>query len=519
VFTVVAVRDGRPSLEFTPEADSVRFSTASVGGFGACSFRVPGMEPIRELPLLSTIRLHFGTHMLWEGRVEDVRLSITPDAVVCDVTCFGFRRLLEETSVKRAWILRSINWQPSVAATGLAACNGVTPTLDNANSSCVVGQFDPANLARVGIKVDDIAAMSAPGANWAIFNAPPSITFVRVRATVQSPAGGAFAIIQDSVTGSSWTSIYCSSADGVPVNVACSANAVKLLMGGVATAVPGAPDATWEDIRILCTSIDEDETGGIYGSSILRDLLPLVSGISIGSLETSSEFAIPAIGRMIRDSALSVIEEVAAYYQREWGVWEEARFDWKAPALDEAHWVATLDEITRLELESSVDGATKTVYILFEDAASGVPGEQSAVSTERRNPYVKAGRVKDEILQAPVVMTATSALRMAEKLAVDRGSFPAVRGRLELHPTQIVQHVQAGPRPAFQIRAGENLVIPDLPKDDYFRPGRDGQTLFHVRSAETNMDEAKTTLELDGYSRRSDILLARIGAVTRSITG
>ncbi len=518
MFIVVAVRDGRSALEFTPQSDSVRFSLAAVGGFGSCSFRLPGIEPLRELPLLSTIRLYFGTFLLWEGRVEDVRLTISSDSALCDVTCFGFRRLLEETSIKRAWLLRSINWQPSISATGLAVCSALTPTLSNGTTSCVVGQFDPSDLSRVGIKVDDIAASTAPESNWAIFNAPSGITLVRVRATVATPAGGATGIIQDSITGSGWTSLYCSTADGA-VNVACSANAGKLLMGGMTTAAPGAPDTTWEDIRILCTSIDEDETGGIYGSSILRDLVPLVTGIVLGTVETSSEFAIPAIARTARDSALSVIEEVAAYYSREWGVWEDARFDWKTPNLDEVHWVSTLDELSKLEVESSVDGATKTVYLLYEDAASGVPGEQSAISTDRRNPYVKSGRVKDEVLQAPVVMTSTSASRLATKLAGDRGATPAVRGRVELPATALVQHVALGARPAFTIRAGENLVIPDLPKDDYFRPGRDGQTLFHIRSVETDMEQAKTTLELEGYSRRSDILLARIGAVTRAILG
>jgi predicted Rossmann fold nucleotide-binding protein DprA/Smf involved in DNA uptake len=43
-------RDGRAALEFTPQTDTVRYSTAAVGGFGSCSFRVPGMEPLRQLP-------------------------------------------------------------------------------------------------------------------------------------------------------------------------------------------------------------------------------------------------------------------------------------------------------------------------------------------------------------------------------------------------------------------------------------------------------------------------------------
>jgi len=520
VFTVVALRAGRPALEFTPQADSVRFSSAAIGGFGSCSFRLPGTDALRYLPLLSTIKLFFGSALLWEGRVEDIRLNISSDNAICDVTCFGFRRLLEETSFKRVWLLRSINWNPSLAAAGIAACSG-TPALANGTTSCTVGQFDPADLTRVGIRVRAIAAATSPEANWAIYTAPDGVTLVRLRAVVRTLSGGAHAFAQDSITGSAWTSLYCATgvAAGTAVNVACSAGSKKLLIGAQAGATPGAPDADWENIRILCTALDEDESGGIYGHRIMADVLALVSGLTVGTIQDSREFAIPALGRSVRDSALSVIEEVAAYYEREWSVWEDARFDWVTPGLDDLDWVLPLAEITTLELESSVDGATKSVFLLYEDAASGQPAEASASSNDRRNPYVRSGATRDEILQAPVVMTATSAARLAEKLALDRGATPAVRGKLTLPATSHVPHAQGGSRPAFQIRGGENVVIPDLPKDDYFRPGRDGQTLFHVRSAETDMETARTTLELEGYSRRSDILLARIGAVTRSVAG
>jgi hypothetical protein len=509
------VRDGRPAHEFTPVADSVRFSSAAVGGFGACSFRVPDLGARRWLPHLSPIRLYHGSRLLWEGRVEDLRVQLAAEAVACDVTCFGYRRLLEETSIRRVWSLRSLNWSLPATVSGLPGGQAWAPN----ELGVTIGQFDQGDLSRVGIRVGG-GPGGTDGVSLAggVFSLPgASLTLVRTLGKVGRPGGEAFQKALDSATGSSWTEIYSQQAPTAPtlVTLTNSAGATRLLLGGNQNA--GSYGSSWEDVRVLCSAITESEEGGIYGHVLIDDLLTFVAGLSAGVVERSPEFAIPAIARVARDSVLSVLEEISAYYTREWAVWEDATFDWCQPSLDEPQWIVPLSEIASLDLDASVDGTTKTVYLLYEDAATGLPSESSATSSDRRNPYVRSGAQRDEILQAPVVMTATSGARLAERLAADRGAGPAMRGRMTLPAAALVAHAALGRQPAFTIRGGENVLVPDLPKDDYFRPGRDGQTLFHVTAAETDMAQQTTTLELEGYSRRSDVLLARVAAVTRTV--
>jgi hypothetical protein len=48
------------------------------------------------------------------------------------------------------------------------------------------------------------------------------------------------------------------------------------------------------------------------------------------------------------------------------------------------------------------------------------------------------------------------------------------------------------------MRAGENILIADLPKTEVFSQGRDGETLFHIVGVQTDTDAGLVTLELEG---------------------
>jgi hypothetical protein len=214
---------------------------------------------------------------------------------------------------------------------------------------------------------------------------------------------------------------------------------------------------------------------------------------------------------------LSVVEEVASYHTREWAVWEDGQFDWRQPNLDEPQWVLTLQDLVGLEIESSVDGAAKTTYVLYQDASTGTPTEQSATSTDRRNPYVRLGQTKDELLSAPVVLTSDAASRLASLASSDAGNGPRIRGRVVVPATRMVQHVTRGPDLALAIRGGDNVVLPELPKTEIMRGGRDNETLFHVTSTDVDLGENTVTLELEGVTRRIDALLARLASVAGTI--
>jgi hypothetical protein len=76
-----------------------------------------------------------------------------------------------------------------------------------------------------------------------------------------------------------------------------------------------------------------------------------------------------------------------------------------------------------------------------------------------------------------------------------------------------------GPTPAFLIRAGQNILIADAPKFDPFQIGPDNETLFHIVSVTADLGSGNVTLQLGGFATPSDVIIARLAAVTRVLTG
>ena len=74
-------------------------------------------------------------------------------------------------------------------------------------------------------------------------------------------------------------------------------------------------------------------------------------------------------------------------------------------------------------------------------------------------------------------------------------------------------------QPAALIRGGDNVLIPELPKSETTRQGRDGETLFHVAASTVDLSANTVTLELEGQQVRTDVILARLAAATRVLTG
>lgn len=520
--TAVVIPDGTQPLEITPIADSVSFATVANGGFGSCSFSVPvdgkRIRSVRDLPKLSTVRLFDGPTLLWEGRLEDHGHNVLGRQI--QVTSFGLQRLLEETSLRRIWIHRSIPWQLVNGLTG----TGKTFRPDVWGWS-TIGRFDDTDLTRAGLKFSaqtNAAASVGYGHGAWYFTEAPMLKLLFDHIKVGSdPVNIA---VYDSPDGVTWTSRY----DVAPSNVSTTTADVTLgadvkylrFVAYFSSGVAGANVAIEVDnIRILGATTVEDTAGGMYAATILTDLIGQVEGITVGTIDTDTSFAIPQLARADRDRASSVLQEVTSYFSRRWQIWEDGRFDWKDASLDEPHWVLRLDVLTGLHLTSSVDNLVRTAYIVYGDAATGFPNEASAVSTSQRNPFVTQGKRKDEILSAPVPMTANSSAQLAQRIADDHGLLPSVRGRVTLPANARVTAVAGGHRPACHIRAGSNVLIPELPLDLVTGSGRDGQTLFNVVATSTDMARGETSLELDGYSRSSDILIARLSAVTRVLTG
>jgi hypothetical protein len=214
-----------------------------------------------------------------------------------------------------------------------------------------------------------------------------------------------------------------------------------------------------------------------------------------------------------------VVNEIAGYYTREWGVWEDGRFDWLTRDLDQPQWICPLATLVGLDLTATVDGSAKTVYVIYTDAASQTPTEQNATGTAQRNPYVKTNRTKDLLVAPGFSMTSASASQLAGKLVGDAASYPLIRGSITLPARALVSHTAHGAQPAWTLRAGENILIPDLPKTELTTSRRDGETLFHIVTCDVDLQQNRVQLTVEGQLNRADILLARLASVTRVVTG
>jgi hypothetical protein len=132
---------------------------------------------------------------------------------------------------------------------------------------------------------------------------------------------------------------------------------------------------------------------------------------------------------------------------------------------------------------------------------------------------VRQGKTKDMLVQPGFPMTSNTSAQLASTLLTDVGQRPAVTGSLSIKATKILANAVGSARPAAMIRGGDNIYIPELPKTDPFLQGRDGETLFHVVSSDVDLTNGTVTLELEGQQSRQSVILARLAAVTRTLTG
>ena len=516
---VTAYRAGRDPVDLTRAHENLAWSTNAVGGFGSCSFTLPGIWRRTKIGHQDLIRVTYGPRILFEGVIEDIGVDVAGDSIQTTIQAFGLARYLDYYSTRRVWSKRDINWDRPPIPLGGSLGGGYTA----ADLDIATGIVDPTNLALSGVRVSGKSvAWTLNTAAVAHYIAPSGITFVRIMGDgVLAGSASWQGIIGSSSDGSSWT--YSTYAGSSSVNQSLVANASQLRVGLENPTGAGTPVAAdyyqLTNIRLLGTSLIEDAAGGFYGDTILKDLIALIPGLQQGTIESGSDFTIQAVERSVRDTVRSVVAEVAGYYVREWSVWESGRFDWKTPALDEPQWNVAMTDLGSLNITATIDGIEATSYVLYTDAASGLDAEASAASTDQRNPFVKQGVSMDGLTSPGFPMTSTTSAALASRLSADRGAWPPVTGTITLPILQPVAHASGPVRPAFLIRAGDNIRITDLPRSDYFTPGRDGETFFHISSVDIDIASGTAKLTLEGQTRTSDQLIARLAAVTRTLTG
>ena len=456
---------------------------------------------------------------VWEGQVEDLGMAIRGGGEVgCRLRAFGLARKLDETSVRKQWLTRDLGtWNYVVQETSdISLLQG---QLDQTDPTKVGVRFSVANGASLlGTRHSSIARVFAPaGLYWkqVAGTRAATLAFAATWALTMTSSSELTGTTAFTDTGSESATSFSATATSDTIDYM-----TFVLDGGASDWTAGTADyAEIYGLRLLGWGTAEDTSGAFYGGTILRDLIALVPGLAVGDIETGSDFGIQQIEAAVRRSARQLVDEIAGYYSREWAVWEDGRFDWKTPALDEPQWVALLSDLDELDLEGTVDGIAKTTYVLYTDAAQQRDAEASATSTDQRNPYVKQDGTRDRLLSAGFPMTSASAAQLAAKYASEGGQWPQVRGTITVAADKLVEHARMGAQPAWTIRAGENIAIADLPKTDTLAAGRDGETHFHIVSADVDLKRRRVVLQVEAQTPRMDQLLARLSTATRAVTG
>jgi len=528
-FTAVLLRDGAEPLTLTRSATMLRYSTIANGGFGSCDLELPGKpeEWTSSIPYQAMLRVCYGTRIVFEGRVEDKRLSIG-SGFSTKISLYGLKRRLEDESIRRIWSMRGVPWQANITSLGGLTGYGTNAIwLDPVTwGSVVIGAFDPTDLTRSGVAIGSNGTVP-PGvgiANGVQFYTE-GVEIVKLYLdAIRSGNDPIYYCVRDSVDGSTWNNKAADALSGTKTSLAITPTAGAQwlrLIAALDTAIANLNSfCQYENIRLLGTSLTEDVAGAIYGGKIIRDLVSLIPGLVPGVIDAGDDFALPSCEALQRRSALAILEEIVGYYTREWGVWEEGRFDWRQPNLDETQWIANAsDLLPGSEIVGSLDGTYRRVFVQYMDAGGGYQTEQSAVTQDQRNPFAGGISNRDLLHSVNFPMTTASALQLANKLATLVGSFPTVTGRLILPARKLVQHATNGPSEAFLVRAGDNITVPDLPKSDPLAVGRDGETHFHIASTDIDLAGGKITLEVEGGVKTIDALMARLSAATRVLTG
>lgn len=533
---------GTGPLDLSPlvAENSLIWSSVVPGGFASCSFQLMGdpRQLVKQVPYLSILRVVGDSgRVLFEGQIEDLASSIGRDSASLKVGAYGLQNELSEFGLRNVFSKRDMDWGACTTPAGTVIPGSGTTV--NPNFTTQFGQFDATDLTLSGVQVGANGGVSIPNNQGAFgdWKPPVGLTALTWLGTYElsGPDSGTTRWLAEwwYLQSGSWTNASSTAAVG-PASFSVSISSpftFSCLRVGVANASGAAQTlaasdlAQFYDMRILGVISTEDTAGGFYGDTLITQILSLMSAnnatIGPGVIESGSDFLIDHLDASTRRTCLSLINEVAQYYTREWAIWEDGLLHWTSPNLSRHEWIVPISEVGDLDLDASVVNSKRQVVVRYLDAASGLDSESVAVSSDRRNPYVLNERLKHEYVDPSFPMTTNTSARFAAKVLQEVGYGPVpASGTVRINGEKIIQHAQGNAAKAWEIRAGDNVTIPELPLADVFTQDGRGECLFHVVSVEANASSGEVTLSLDSYgSKRSDVLLARLAAVTQALGG
>lgn len=257
-----------------------------------------------------------------------------------------------------------------------------------------------------------------------------------------------------------------------------------------------------------------EPNAGFYLSDLLEDVVsrgaPLLNTDDIDE----NTVTIPHLVYLDPTPPLEIVERLNGFALWHWGVYDDKRFFFRAPD-DSAPWQLRLDQGARLNLDGPTgDDIISGVVVQYTDPSgrsktvgptgSGAATEDSSLSTtDADNPAVAHGIDAIDVLRLSDIVDDDTAVLIGQLYLAER-SVPQRRGEAEVtglaatHPTM-------GPRPAFEIRAGDFVQFVDTNDDSLGSPRL-------VVETDYDHDTRTNRLTLDNTARRTEALLSILNA-------
>lgn len=223
---------------------------------------------------------------------------------------------------------------------------------------------------------------------------------------------------------------------------------------------------------------------GFYGHDIINHIVAqtcplLTAGIGSGRIEPDTEFVIPQAAFYNPVTAEDAVMLINGYFMREWGVFNDRQFFWRAPDPTRLTWNARLDQGAHVSLEGeTADQQYNGVLVHYTDPTgesrtAGPPAAYWAggvalvdvvnatlVDVSPDNVINAAGLPRRwGVLSVGPTTTDAGAVQLGAVWLAER-KLPQRRGTITLGGT--VNHPTEGPVPPWHVRAGDGIAVTDM---------------------------------------------------------
>lgn len=501
------------------DASGISWSSVDPGGFEACSFTIPSAQ----FPLVgSTIRIHQGLQLLWEGRVEEPGEDFTPTQTHSTVTGVGFGARLKDDTMSMIFIDRDLTrWQgmssqrmanlgtaydpktsPETLTDATTASPGlrlqIGPSMPGASGGICEAWYDSGfgnTIRQIQLTSTDLGNLTAGGANWNFISyVSDEDTALTTTVLMADQNNSSVAFRRDN---------------------GAAARRFALIQHHYTLTSAASNNEFWRIVKNLAVIGDHGVTlrqngagtDGFYPSDIADYARTQASNIDMGVLETASSFTALQVAYPDRVTFEQIIDDMSKLMGWHWGVWEplnvvgsNPRLDFRSRPVTPTAVVSRLD-CSHINLSNSLSSMYNRARVEYTDPF----GTPSFVIVNLPNPNLTFIRTIDLNVG---VGTSTLATTFGTQILSLSQSDNKAQGSVALPPS--VTDAAGRLKPAHFLRAGlDRLKVNGMPVDNWIT----GQAAtFRIKrvTSEVQGDNVLTTVEVDNGADLVETSQARL---------